>query len=320
MEALMKCGLCGSGGPFEDVSHKDAKSSEPLLVSICAECGLVQQNPIPSAEELKVYYSHNYRKDYKNAYTPKPQHVYRAGKTALSRIEFLRTAGIEGGTLLDIGAGGGELVYLAGKAGFLSEGVEPSVGYSEYATREYGCLVKTGELEDIDRKFDVITMFHVMEHLPAPIRAFEKLYNLLNPSGRLLVEVPWIETNDASPDNIFFKAHIFYFTADTLTACASRFFDVIKVDTTNNLKVLFQAKANATALVLPAPASVTRLKKRLDEKGWWEYLIKGKGVVKPFGKLSRSLEESRSSSLPPRQILDGLFADHASQKAANSRS
>ena len=183
----MKCALCGSDGPFENVSDRDAKSSERLLVSMCEKCGLVQQNPIPSIEELRVYYSHNYRQDYKNTYTPKPQHVYRAGKTALPRIEFLKNAGISSGGLLDIGAGGGEFVYLAGRSGFEPTGVEPSIGYSEYAATEYGSLVRTGELEDIDGAYDVITMFHVMEHLPAPLRAFEKLHSLLNPDGKLFV-------------------------------------------------------------------------------------------------------------------------------------
>jgi hypothetical protein len=122
-----------------------------------------------------------------------------------------------------------------------------------------------------------------------------------------LVEVPWIETNDASPHNIFFRAHIFYFSADTLIACASRFFDVVKVDTTANLKILFEAKREPNPLTLPDSGSVTRLKKRLREKGWIEYLLNGKGIAKPFGKISRGLEESKVKGVPPKQILDRLF-------------
>lgn len=310
----MKCALCESDGPFGEVSHKDAKSSERLLVSLCEKCGLVQQNPIPSIEELRVYYSHNYRQDYKNTYAPKPQHIHRAGKTALPRIEFLKDAGISSGKLLDIGAGGGEFVYLAGRSGFQAVGVEPSIGYSEYAASEYGSLVKTGELEDIEGTYDVITMFHVMEHLPAPIRAFEKLHGLLNEGGKLFVEVPWIETNDASPHNIFFKAHIFYFSAETLIACANRFFDVVIVDTTANLKVLFEARREPSPLALPGSESAVRLAKRLKEKGWVEYLMKGKGLAKPFRKLSRLLEESKVNDLPPRQILDRLFEGKRNQE------
>ena len=85
----MKCALCFNGR-FEEVSNVDAKSSERLLVSMCEKCGLIQQIPIPIDDELRIYYSHNYRKDYKNVYTPKSKHVYRAGKTAIQRIKFLK--------------------------------------------------------------------------------------------------------------------------------------------------------------------------------------------------------------------------------------
>jgi len=304
----MKCVLCGSD-EFEDISNVDAKSSEYLLVSMCSNCGLIQQNPIPTTDELKVYYSHNYRKDYKNTYTPKSKHIYRAGKTALQRINFLNNTKISKDALLDVGAGGGEFVYLAEKLGFQSTGVEPSIGYSEYANNEYGCKVLTGDFDDIAGTYDVITMFHVLEHLPSPVKAFEKLHILLNTKGKLFIEVPWIEVNDASPHNIYFKAHIFYFSTDTLVSCASQFFDVVKIDTSSNLKILFEAKTDPTSLILPSKESVARLKIRLYEKGWGEYLFKGKGLVKPIKKIARAINESRVKGIPPKEILDGLVVN-----------
>jgi hypothetical protein len=101
-------------------------------------------------------------------------------------------------------------------------------------------------------------MFHVLEHLPSPLRAFEKVYDSLNQNGKLVIEVPWIEATDASPNNIYFKAHIFYFTPDTLMAAASQFFDVVLIDTSHNLRIIFQAKAKKTALKLPDRKTVIR--------------------------------------------------------------
>lgn len=303
----MKCILCGDEKSFENVSHVDAKSSEQILVVICGNCGLIQQSPIPSTDELKVYYSHNYRKDYKNTYTPKSKHIYRAGKIAVQRINFLKEAGVLNGTLLDVGAGGGEFVYLAERFGFQSQGIEPNIGYSEYAKSEYGCNIMTLELEDVTSTYDIITIFHVLEHLPSPIRAFEKIYNILNKNGKLFVEVPWIETSDASLHNIYFKAHIFYFSADTLISCASKFFNVLKVDTASNLKIMFEAKEEASTLVLPSTESVVRLRKRLYSKGWLEYLCNGKGYAKPIRKILKAIEESKANGLAPKAILDGFL-------------
>ncbi len=305
----MKCALCGNEELFSDISQMDAKSSQHLSVSMCNTCGLVQQNPIPTADELRVYYSHNYRKDYKNTFTPKSKHVYRAGKTAIQRISFLNKANISNGTLLDVGAGGGEFVYLAQHLGYQSQGAEPNVGYSEYANDEYGCNVITGELNELTGKYDIITIFHVLEHLPSPIRAFEKLHQLLNNQGVLFVEVPWIETNDASPSNIFFKAHIFYFSAEALVSCASQFFDVVTIDTSSNLKVIFKARAEQAKLSLPGSEAVERLTKRLDSKGWFEYLFKGKGFIKPFRKLAQGIDESKVKGISPKKILDEFILE-----------
>jgi 2-polyprenyl-3-methyl-5-hydroxy-6-metoxy-1,4-benzoquinol methylase len=302
----MKCVLCGNS-EFTEVSNKDAKSSKVLMVSMCSKCGLVQQSPIPSQDELKIYYSHNYRKNYKNTHTPKPKHILRAGNTAIQRLNFLKGLKITNGNLLDVGAGGGEFVYLSGKNGFNSIGVEPSIGYSEYANNEYKCKVITGELGDITDKYDIITIFHVLEHLPAPVQAFEKLHSLLAKDGKLFIEVPWIETNDASPHNIYFKAHIFYFSADTLVSCAGKYFDVIKIDTSSNLKILFQAKAEPTTTELPNAKSVNKLKTRLRQKGWFEYLFLGKGLLKPINKIARAIKESRVKGKNPKQILDDLI-------------
>jgi 2-polyprenyl-3-methyl-5-hydroxy-6-metoxy-1,4-benzoquinol methylase len=301
----MKCALC-QNEEFETVSKVDAKSSDKLIASLCNKCGLIQQNPIPTADELKVYYSDKYRVGYKKSYTPKPKHVFRAAMTALQRIEFLRKSNITKGSLLDVGAGGGEFTYLSGKIGFEVEGIEPNIGYSEYAKNEYGCNVVTGEIEDINGKYDVITLFHVLEHLPSPVRAFEKLYNLLNSNGILFVEVPWIETNNASPHNIYFKAHIFYFSVDTLISCASQYFDVVKVETTSNLRVLFIAKTIPAGLELPRSSSVEAIKERLKIKGWFEYLFIGKGILKPISKVVNVFKENRVTHLSGKKIIDNI--------------
>lgn len=303
----MKCVLCKNDS-FEDIANVNARYSSKLRVSLCKGCGLIRQNPISTDEELEIYYSYNYYLDHKKVYTPKPKHIYRAGIISLQRLEFMKKAGISEGNLLDVGAGGGEFVYLSGKMGFKSQGIEPNIGYSEYAKAKYNCSLKTGKLNNVQGNYDVITMFHVLEHLPSPLRIFEKLYNLLNTNGVLFIEVPWIETNDASPHNIFFKAHIFYFSVDTLVACASKYFDVLKVDTTSNLKVLFRAKYTPSKLEIPNSVSAKNIRKRIKNKGWIEYLFKGKGALKPIKKILMSIEENNAKKYQPKEILDNLLS------------
>lgn len=302
----MSCQLCNSD-VLELISSKDAKSSEPLNVSLCNACGLIQQANIPDDEELNRYYHHEYRQDYKGVYTPKAKHIYRAGKTAMQRLKFLKSANVKGGRLLDVGAGGGEFTYLAGRTGFVARGVEPNQGYSEYAREEYGCNISTGNLNNISGQYDAITLFHVLEHLPSPQDAFQKLYHLLSEDGYLLIEVPWIEARDASPHNIYFKAHLYYFSIDTLTAAASQYFDAIMIDTQSNLKILFRAKQEPSRVRLPNTTSVVSIRQRLNQKGWFEYLFQGRGLIKPFRKLIERIRERKANAYRPREILDQLL-------------
>lgn len=309
----MSCALCGSD-QLEVVSEVDAKSRKPLTVSQCTACGLVQQSPMPTDEELRQYYEHEYRLDYKSVYTPRPQQILRAGRLALNRLAFLQSSGSSPqGSVLDIGAGGGEFLYICSQQGLPAvKGIEPNIGYSSYAREELGVDIQQGQLEQLTGKYDIITMFHVFEHLLSPVAVFEKLYELINPGGWLLIEVPWIESRSQSPSNTYFKAHTLYFSESSLTACASPYFVSEVVNTEDdNLKILFRPRAEPVGLQLPAAGTVQQAVSRVKNKGWVQYLTTGNGLMKPFNKLARISSESRVKRMKGRQILDDLLQDQS---------
>ena len=302
----MSCILCNQTD-LKTISTKDAKSSDFLNVSVCQSCGMVQQDPIPTEEELKEYYSTEYRQDYKKTYTPKLKHVFRAGNLALERIKFLQNGGISKGKLLDVGAGGGEFTYLSGEAGFTSEGMEPNIGYSTYAREEYSVNIQTGTLSDVVGAYQVITMFHVLEHIPDPTKTFKILSGLLEEDGCLFIEVPNIETNDASPHNTYFKAHIHYFSEATLISSASPYFEVIFSDNGTNLRILFRKRKEEKDLVLPSNAQVEFTKERLRKKGWTEYVFAGKGYMKLFSRIGIIIRESMLPKQKGVELLQSLI-------------
>jgi 2-polyprenyl-3-methyl-5-hydroxy-6-metoxy-1,4-benzoquinol methylase len=301
----MPCVLCGKAD-FSTVSSVDAKSHQPLHVACCHGCGLVQQDPCPSEQDLHHFYTHQYRTDYKKTYAPKPKHIYRAGMLAVERLNFLQQHGIQGGTLLDIGAGGGEFVSLAQSRGYDSHGVEPNIGYSEFAKTQYGVDVMTGDFQRISGTYQVITMFHVLEHVPDPVNTFKRLWALLAEGGYLCVEVPNIETRDASPHNIFFKAHLFYFSRAALAACASPYFEPVVTDKRANLRMLFRRRQQETLMTVPSPEEVAHTIRRLRQKGWIEYLFRGGGLIKGIMKLKDRFKESSYQKKAGRDILAGI--------------
>jgi 2-polyprenyl-3-methyl-5-hydroxy-6-metoxy-1,4-benzoquinol methylase len=303
------CELCQSDEHTHFV-RSDAKTNVQLNLIYCSNCSLVQQKELPSDEELNLYYSHNYRRNYKGTYTPKPKYIHRAGLAALNRIEFLEsTIHIAHQTLLDIGAGGGEFVYLANKRGFNAKGIEPNVGYSEFSQEQYGVEVQTAMLSELENSSaDILTMFHVFEHMSNPHDVMRKLYSIVKNNGYLFIEVPNILQADASPHNIYFKAHLFYYSRFTLNSLASVYFDLVKVDDTGNLKILFKKKSIPSQKVnLPTTQECQIAKNRMSKKGWLEYLFIGGGIFKPFLRIEKIIAESLLNQKSPRQILDDLY-------------
>ena len=309
---MSRCHLCGDA-LGRVLATRDSKSNAPLVVQLCESCGLVQQRDIPSDHELRSYYSHHYRSDYKNTYVPKSKYIYRAGIAAKNRLNFLRVGAKNlalprGATWLDIGAGGGEVVYAARQAGFDAQGIEPNEGYSDFARQHYDVVVQTSHLDQIqDKTYDIVSLFHVLEHMPNPVVTFEKLASLITRNGLLVIEVPNIEQADASPSNIFFKAHLFYFSAATLIACASKHFEPLVISNTGNLSIIFRKRAEEGVPLLPSQTDLQDLKKRLRQKGWLEYLTIGGGWKKPFKKITSALVESGMAKMPPKDILNAAL-------------
>jgi 2-polyprenyl-3-methyl-5-hydroxy-6-metoxy-1,4-benzoquinol methylase len=306
----MSCALC-RGNDFKRISEKDSKNKGELIVCFCNSCSMVSQNPIPTEHQVEQYYATEYRQDYKQVFVPKLKHIYRAGNLALNRLGFLTKNNVASGKLLDVGAGGGEFTYVSSQLGFDSTGIEPNIGYSNYAKDQYQANVKTGQLADVDGKFDVITMFHVMEHIPDPIKTFKKLYDLLNEDGFLFIEVPNIESFSQSPGNTFFKAHIHYFSASTLIACASQYFVSADLDNSgNNISILFNRRSSSKDFELPKKLNIDASRALITQKSWFNYVFKGRGYLKALNRVRVIIQDARLAKIEPKAILDAIVIKH----------
>ncbi|MDH4395012.1 MAG: class I SAM-dependent methyltransferase [Limnobacter sp.] len=316
---MKSCRLCNQSF-ISNWSSKDAKSGESLQMALCGACGLVQQTQLPTDEELRIYYSHHYREDYKATHKPKLKYVARAGNAAKDRLAFIERAGIQsaGRQLLDIGAGGGEFCYLASRAGFEVGGIEPHQGYSEFARDEYGVDIQTCGIADLQaRQADVVTLFHVIEHMARPTEAVRKIWSVLVEDGHLVIEVPNIHQADASPHNIYFKAHLFYYSRFSLMAAVSQFFELICVEDEGNLFMAFRKRAQPLSqMILPTQAQIKMTADRLSRKGWVEYLTVGGGLKKPFKRLTKIGQELLIGRARPRVVLDQVWESSRNYKPA----
>ena len=221
--ASTPCVLCHSDD-IEELSRR-ARDGRPLRTTICRRCGMVWANPPAVEHAVRTYYSEEYRQDYKGTPARTLPQIYHAGLGALARYRAIAHRLAAGDAILDVGCGGGELVYLLRRLGFDATGIEPNRALSEAARSVLGLPVRTGFVQDFDfpeGAFRAILMYHVLEHVDTPLAVLGRLRRWLRDDGRLIVEVPNIEARFEAPITRFHVAHLFYFSPATLEAIARR--------------------------------------------------------------------------------------------------
>ena len=185
------CPLCGSvqasHEPFEDVIDGD------MVVEfwLCERCGMVFQSTQMSPEELEQYYSGSYRSLVQGTESPTEKDLRIQSGRARHIVGFAKKNLQSVARHLDIGSSSGALLKESRTEwNCATVGVEPGDAYREYAD-SLGITV-VSKLEDLqDQRFDLITMAHVLEHLPDPIQYLQNLRtNWIEPGGHLLIEVP----------------------------------------------------------------------------------------------------------------------------------
>lgn len=290
---------------------RDAKDGRPIEIALCRSCGHVQLADRPDLATLQAFYGSDYRKTYRKADAPKPRHVFRAGRDASERLARLMAHVTPGARLLDIGAGGGEFVYLAGQRGLRAQGIDPSSGYLEFARENYGVEMRAIGVEALDpaERYDVITLFHVLEHLPAPREAIEAAAVHLDEGGLLYIEVPDLCAKDTTPTNLWFKAHLSYFTEETLRLIVEERFEILDSSSGRVLTMILRKRPAPQPLAdLQArhAAAIDLSRRRIREKTFGEYLLNG-GLLSPVASAARILREARGTrGRSAREILDAL--------------
>lgn len=151
----------------------------------CRDCRVLFRNPRPTQKEIIASY------DGDTTYADwerKDEYCHRLWIRRIGLVQRFKPQGC----LLDVGAGDGRFLEQARKAGFAVEGTEVSEAGIERACAR-GVVLRKGQLLDFDfadQSFDVITMWHILEHLPNPGEVLQKLCAWLKRDGILIVAVP----------------------------------------------------------------------------------------------------------------------------------
>jgi SAM-dependent methyltransferase len=314
IECPIPCNLCGASD-VEVIGDRD-RDGHPLRTTICRNCGLVWSNPRPGADEVRRYYSSEYRLDYKGRATPSLRHIARSGRGALNRYRTLARYLRRGDRLLDAGAGGGEVVYVLRALGVDACGLEPDEHYARHAREALGVPVATGFVQDAafpPGSFDVVTMYHALEHVEDPAAILSRLRSWMVERGVLLIEVPNVEAVCIAPQHRFHFAHFYNFSRDALEGLGRKAgFEPVETTTSpdgGNLISVFRA----TAHPLPPrfePATYARVAGIVKGHTSWNYYGSASPYVGPVNRLRTYVADRHAARGcdTPKQVLDKLLA------------
>ncbi len=213
------CNLCGADD--YDVIARGDRDGQPLRTVLCRRCGLAWVNPRPPAAAMDDYYEREYRADYKGAQAPPLRKILRGLLGADERRRAIRPLVRDGATVLDVGCGAGELVYLLRQDGFDATGIEPGREYAAFARDVLRLPVQTATVGTAvvePASQALVTMFHSLEHVPDPRAVLAAVGGWLVQGGSLVVEVPNLASVVQAPSHRYHYAHLYHFTAETLAA------------------------------------------------------------------------------------------------------
>lgn len=225
------CLLCDNKSFTKHIELKDHfLSGKFFTIFQCDSCGLMQTQPVPPLDKLQDYYaspeyiSHSNQKSglFNRTYQVIRKYTLRKKLKQIQR--YVKTP-----NLLDIGCATGEFLHYCAQNNLSVTGIEPNNNAREFARREYNLKV---ENEDYlprlkDGTFDVITMWHVLEHVPDINERMATINRLLTENGVAFIALPNPNSYDALYYDNYWAAwdvprHLFHFSADAFIQLAEK--------------------------------------------------------------------------------------------------
>ncbi len=198
---VAKCPLCESQNAELHLQLKDYfLSKEDFEIYRCQNCGLLYTWPRPADDIIEKYYksedylSHNEKK---KGLIP---FIYNCVKRVNVANKFrMATKGVQGQRMLDFGCGVGDFLHFAQQKGYEVTGSDVSEDARHFASEKLGKTVISPD--DVfampDNSFDIITMWHVLEHISDLKKQAALLDRLLADGGRLVIALPNYQSYDA---------------------------------------------------------------------------------------------------------------------------
>ncbi|WP_235003994.1 class I SAM-dependent methyltransferase [Aequorivita lipolytica] len=211
-------------------------SGETFNLVYHEESDLLKTSPSPKIEELSKYYesqdyiSHTDKKS--GLFSSLYQLVKKWSLQKKAKLIFHQNNGK--GSLLDVGAGTGDFLKVAKEKGWQVQGTEPNENAAKLAL-EKGIQLNPSLNNFKGNEFDVVTLWHVLEHVPNLEETISELSSLVKPNGTLIIAVPNFKSFDAKHYGKFWAAydvprHLWHFSKKSIEQLFSENFQLQNIE------------------------------------------------------------------------------------------
>jgi len=233
MTVEVVCPLCGNAQISSTLSVKDYSiSQETFQLKKCNSCTFLFTTPVPDQDTIGRYYASDVYISHTDSNKGVIEQLYQlvrkrtlAGKRKLIASLTQR----EKGSILDYGCGTGAFLHEMNLNGWEAHGIEPDAGARAKAEQLIGSAVGLpSELKHLPTQaYDVVTMWHVLEHVHDLNGTIQELKRLLKPEGKLFVAVPNHQSFDAKHYGSHWAAydvprHLHHFSPHTMKSLMER--------------------------------------------------------------------------------------------------
>ncbi|MDA7485764.1 class I SAM-dependent methyltransferase [Candidatus Pelagibacter ubique] len=219
----MKCYLCNSQNNFKRPGS--VRDNKKLKIIECKDCGLVYLSSTKHIKEL--HYENSGMHDGKKPNVNSWLKLNRVDD--MRRYNFLKKR-VVNKKVLDFGCGAGGFLELASKRAKKVDGIELERAMQEsFIKRNLNVYTNYEQALQSSKKWNILTAFHVVEHLSDPIKILSKLSKLLTDDGEMFVEIPNSEDalltlyeNKAFQNFTYWSQHLYLFNNHNLQELAKK--------------------------------------------------------------------------------------------------
>jgi len=224
MIEIKNCPVCNKSNFSKHLESKDfSVSKESFVVVSCDTCDFHFTNPRPSDENLGKYYISDHYISHNNTRRTLFEKIYQLVRRIAINGKFrLISTFFRSGRILDVGCGTGDFLNKCKSKNWETKGVEPSEIARNQAINNHKLDVEEStDLSKLEGEFDIITMWHVLEHVPILNETLVQFNQLLSKKGKIIIAVPNLESYDAKYYKEYWAAydlpiHLYHFSKKSI--------------------------------------------------------------------------------------------------------